>query len=285
MNDLLGKIKSYRVDRETNLGYTLIYNNEEYFLHHNECNGKSLVPNTNVSAFMYIDKKGRPALTLYKPTIEIGKIGFVEVVSVKNDLGVFCNIGISKDILLSKDDLPRSYSEWPKEHDLLLCELKVKLNKLQLKIASKNFILQRRDPNTLYSVGDMVEGRCYRISPEGVSFVTMDFNVIFVFKTNFRKKYHIGEVEEIKIIDVHEEDYSGSIIKNKEEQILEDKERILNYLNKNNGVMMITDKSSPELINYNFHMSKSSFKNSLGKLYKDGLIEIMDDKIILVIDK
>ena len=70
MNDLLGKIKSYRVDRETNLGYTLIYNNEEYFLHHNECNGKTLVPNTNVSAFMYIDKKGRPALTLYKPTIK-----------------------------------------------------------------------------------------------------------------------------------------------------------------------------------------------------------------------
>ena len=284
VNNLLGRIKTYTVDRETNLGYTLIYNDEEYFLHHNECNGKSLTPFEKVNAFMYIDKKGRPALTLYKPLITIGDINFLEVVSVKNDLGVFCNIGISKDILLSKDDLPRSYSEWPKVGDKIICELKIKFNKLQLKIASKNYILAKKDPNNKYLVNEYVHGNVYRISPDGISFVTEDFNVIFVFKTNYRNKYHLGEVDDIKIIDVHEEDYTGTLIKNKEEQISDDKERILNYLKNNNGVMLITDKSSPELINYNFHMSKKSFKNSLGSLFKDGLIEILDDKIILNID-
>ena len=278
----LGIISKYKVDRETKIGYTLIQDNVEYFLHHNECNGRHLEKNQEVYAFLYCDKMNRPTLTLHQPLITLNKIEFLQVVSVRNDLGVFCNIGINKDILLSKDDLPDDYRLWPKINDEILCTLKTThKNRLILKPVSKNDIIKHEKESHDLMIGEVVEGICYRITPDGVNFVTKSLDLVFVFKSNFRKDYRIGEVEEIKIIDKHEFDYSGTITKNKEIQIQDDKAIILDYLNKNNGVMLITDKSSPELINYNFHMSKSAFKKVIGGLYKDGVIVIMDDKIVL----
>lgn len=277
----LGVISKYKVVRETKLGYTLVQDNVEYFLHHNECSGRSLDTNQEVFAFLYLDKMNRPTLTLDKPLITLNRIEFLKVVSVRNDLGVFCNIGISKDILLSKDDLPGDFHLWPKVDDEILCTLKIQRNKLILKPVSKNDIIKlEKEPHDLM-IGEVVEGICYRISPDGINFVTKSLDLVFVFKSNYRKNYRIGEKEEIKIIDKHEFDYSGTITKNKELQIQDDRQIILDYLDKHNGVMLITDKSSPELISYNFHMSKSAFKKVIGNLYKDGLIEIREDKIIL----
>ena len=97
-----------------------------------------------------------------------------------------------------------------------------------------------------------------------------------------RREYRIGEKIEVRIIKANENDYSGSLIENKEFQIIDDRALILEYLHNNNGVMMITEDSSPEIINRLFKMSKAAFKKALGNLYRDHLISIEDDKIILV---
>jgi predicted RNA-binding protein (virulence factor B family) len=57
---------------------------------------------------------------------------------------------------------------------------------------------------------------------------------------------------------------------------------IIEFLNSNDGVMFITDKSDPELIRTTFAMSKKAFKKALGLLYKDRLIDIQEDRIVLL---
>lgn len=283
----LGKISKFNVVRETNLGYVLEKDYIEYFLHHNECNGKLLYPGDSVDAFLYLDKKNRVAATLYKPILEVNQIAFLKVVGVKQEIGVFCNIGISKDILLSRDDLPHSFKDWPVVDDYVLVELRVKNNHLILKPATKTKILEKQreiyqDDLPKLSMNSLVSGRVYRITADGINIVTDDYHVIFIFKNNFRKFYHLGEVVEAKIIDVHDDDYSATINKNKEFQIQDDLKIIEDYLNANNGVCLITEKSSPELISRVFNMSKSAFKKALGALLKQNKIEITDTKIILV---
>ena len=208
----------------------------------------------------------------------------LKVVNVVKETGLFINIGISKDILLSADDLPKDYKIWPQVDDYIPCELKVRAGRLVLRFSSKPELLRICKKQERLKKDDLVRGYVYRITAEGINLVTEDFEVIFIYKTNFRKKYRLGELVETKIIDIHEEDYSGTIIKNKEFQIYDDEEIILNYLKNNNGVMLITEKSSPELINKLFNMSKSAFKNALGKLYKNKKIQITDTKIILLED-
>lgn len=279
----LGKIEKYCIDRETNLGYILTRDNdeEEYFLHHNECKGLKLFPGDFVDAFLYVDKKSRIAATLWTPLIDMDHPGLVEVVGINEDLGVFINIGVSKDVLLSSDDLPLKQNLWPRIGDKIASILRIKNNKLIIKVATKEQ-MQPLAAEEILAENSKVTAHVYRIAPEGINAVTSGYNVIFIYRTNMRREYRLGEEIEVRILKRNIDDYSGSLIENKEFQIKDDRVIILEYLRNNNGVMLITESSSPELINRLFKMSKAAFKKALGNLYRDRLILIEEDKIILI---
>lgn len=57
---------------------------------------------------------------------------------------------------------------------------------------------------------------------------------------------------------------------------------ILNTLEAHNGLLTITDKSSPEDIKHTFNVSKGSYKKALGSLYKQKKILIQPDYIKLL---
>jgi hypothetical protein len=132
------------------------------------------------------------------------------------------------------------------------------------------------------SIGDNVIGYVYRITPSGINLVTENFNIIFVYKDELRKKYRIGEKVEVRISRKNLDDYAGSLAAEKVSRILSDREKILEYLKENYGAMAITENSDALVINKVFNMSKRAFKNAIGNLYKDGLIEIQTDKIVLL---
>jgi predicted RNA-binding protein (virulence factor B family) len=48
------------------------------------------------------------------------------------------------------------------------------------------------------------------------------------------------------------------------------------------GFILITDKSSPDSIRFHMKMSKKAFKKAVGNLYKQKLIVIEEDRIVLV---
>ena len=57
---------------------------------------------------------------------------------------------------------------------------------------------------------------------------------------------------------------------------------ILDKLNKNYGLLYLSDKSEPEEIKQELQMSKKNFKKAIGGLYRDKKIEILEDKIRLL---
>lgn len=282
MENKLGQLHKFKVLRETQIGFMLTLNgDDEYFLHKNESNFRHLTTNEEVMGFLYTDKKGRIAATLILPNVTTTKSGFAKVIEVNNSLGVFLDIGISKDILLSKDDLPIDYALWPMINDEILCILRVKGDRLIAKMLNKNDIL---DLNLQFElpIDEKTIGYVYRISENGINIVTKTLNVVFVYKTHLKKQYRIGEEVNVKITKQNIDDYMGSLIETKAETIKYDKQKILDYLNSNNGILSITDKSDAAVIFKAFSMSKIAFKNAIGSLYKDRLIEIHDEKIILL---
>ncbi|MFW2135562.1 S1 RNA-binding domain-containing protein [Chryseobacterium sp. TY4] len=66
------------------------------------------------------------------------------------------------------------------------------------------------------------------------------------------------------------------------ENIDEFKQKIIDKLNDNYGLIYLSDKSSPEEIKDELQMSKKNFKKAIGGLYKDKIIDIEDDKIRLL---
>lgn len=274
----LGEISEYIVERETKLGYMISQDGVEYFLHHNECMGRRLNFNEKIKAFLYVDKMKRVAATLANPIITLNKFNFCKVVNT-NSAGAFVNIGISRDILLSSDDF--EINNIPQIGDTLCCTLKCRGQNLFIKLANKKDILSLKNDIKL-NIGEKYKGYVYRITEEGINVVLESFNIVFVYYKNLKRKYRIGEEVEVKIIKDNDSDYNGTLIEQKELEIINDAQKVLNFLNDCNGVMIFTSNTSPEIIMKNFNMSKASFKRALGKLYKDRKIILEDDKTILV---
>ena len=61
----------------------------------------------------------------------------------------------------------------------------------------------------------------------------------------------------------------------------EDAQKLLAMMDDNNGRIPFTDKASPELIRQKTGMSKNEFKRAVGRLLKEGKIEIKTDSIEL----
>ena len=58
-------------------------------------------------------------------------------------------------------------------------------------------------------------------------------------------------------------------------------DKLLTLLKENNGLLNLSDKSSPQQINKILKMSKATFKKAIGQLYKRRLITLEDNKIQL----
>ncbi len=57
------------------------------------------------------------------------------------------------------------------------------------------------------------------------------------------------------------------------------RQSVLDALDDHGGLLYLSDKSTPEEIKDKLQMSKKNFKRAIGGLYKDGVIEILEDKI------
>lgn len=275
---IIGGTNTLTVNRKTDIGYMLDSSIGEIFLHFNESNHENLKPGSKVEAFLYFDQKGRLAATLKKPYITILSPGFLKVVSVIDELGVFLDLGISKDILLSADDLPRSFDLWPEIGDMLYVTIKVK-GKLVAKIASKEEI--KLKPTTSLSLKDEIEAYILKIGKEGINLLSQEGHQIFVHRSMYKEQVRVGQKVNVKITYISDKGYTGSLIAQKEEAIYDDANKILSHLIRY-GDLNLDANSSPEEIKEIFNMSKKAFKRAIGNLYKERKVLFKDGKTLLV---
>ena len=106
-----GTVVTLEVVREAPFGYFLTNGNEDVLLHKNEQKGELVIGEKVTVFFIMISKE--TSATMKIPDVQIGKYGWSKVVDVNERLGVFVNIGINKDILIHKDDLPKVERVWP----------------------------------------------------------------------------------------------------------------------------------------------------------------------------
>ena len=269
-----GIITKLKVLRKTPIGYMLTNGNEEVFLHNNE-SLYELANNDLVEVFLYYDSERRLAATMSIPEVTKNNPGWTRVSSVV-DFGVFVNIGINKDILVTKDYLPYDYKLWPKENDQLFCILKEKSNRLNAKIVNNNDAKKFSLEESI-NVDDKVFAYVQRINDEGYILYTRNLSIIYLHKTQVREKLRLGMEVEVKITKIDDRGIHSTTLENKENMIDKDKEVIINYLKEHT---FIYEDVTPEFVLENFNMSKKAYKRALGSLYKERTIQIENNKYV-----
>ncbi|RFU66374.1 hypothetical protein D0469_17220 [Peribacillus saganii] len=286
MNRILAGYKvTLEVDRGTDFGFYLTDGEEDVLLHRSEI-VDDIEIGDQVKVFIYYDKQGRLAATMRIPEVQVGKYGWAEVVSVKRDLGVFVNIGLVKDILVSLDELPAIMSLWPAEGDSLFITLKLdKQERLFGQLATEDIIQREAVPAPKGIWNQTIKGNVYRLLKVG-SFVFSEQGYrCFLHESERKSEPRLGELVEGRVIDQKDDgSLNISLLPFKQEKMDDDSEAIYTYLLRRGGAMPYGDKTSPEDIQFHFRMSKGAFKRALGKLMKDGKI-YQEDGWSYTIDK
>lgn len=204
------------------------------------------------------------------PKVQIDRYSWGEVVAVRRDLGVFVNIGLPKDLVVSMDDMPPLKQIWPKKGDRLLLAMRVDdKGRLWGVLATEEVIktIIKKAGEELKNTN--ISGTIYRLIRAGSFLLTDDNHLAYIHETERDIEPRLGEHVEGRVIAVRPDGtLNMSLRKRAHEAIGEDAGMIEAYLIRMDGEMPYTDKSSPDDIRSKFGISKAQFKRALGQLMK-----------------
>ena len=233
---------------------------------------------SQLQAFVYVDADGSLMASTRLPRVVAGQVACLQVVALTSS-GAFLDWGMHADLFVPRSEQigdmrigsqcvvlamldeqtsrmiasARLYQYLPDDNDgrfkehqqvsLLVCQR----TELGFKLVVNGTHLGMLYHNEIFTpvrIGDQLQGYIKAARPDGKLDVALQ-------KTGHHKH---GEVEEA----------------------------IIEHLKANKGVSAVTDKSAPEAIYRTFGVSKKTYKQALGALYKARRIVIAKDKISLI---
>ena len=226
-----------------------------------------------IEVFLYLDSKDRMIATRREPYAELGGIAVMEVKEVSN-IGAFLDWGLEKDLLLPFKEQSRRVAQGEK----VLAA--VYLDKSRRFCATMN-VYEYLETDSPYQKDDRVTGTIYETEGNFGVFVAVDNRYSgLIPKREAAGSYRIGDTIQVRVTAV-KPDGKLDLSPNErvEVQMDKDAELVMKVIEEYEGVLPFGEKVSPEIIKREFGISKAAFKRALGRLYKQGRIQIMENRI------
>lgn len=226
-----------------------------------------------VEVFVYKDSEDRPIATTARPTLVMGEIKKLLVKEVTN-IGAFLDWGLAKDLFLPFKE--QTYRV--KSGDSVLVTLYIDKSS---RLCATMKIYPYLPSTSPYKREDQVTGTVYEIIDTFGAYVAVDdmFSAL-IPKHQLFTTLSAGETVSARVTKVQPDGRLELSIREKSYLQLDgDGEKIYAALCQAGGFLPYHDKTSPELIQAKFGLSKNAFKRAIGHLQKDGKIIIEDDGI------
>ena len=273
----LGKIQELIIQRFTSVG---AYVNEENGKDDDILLPKSQVPEgakegDSISVMVYRDSKDRIIATVKEPLAQVGEIKKLTVIS-SSKIGYFMDWGLEKDLFLPFSETVGSVDKFKSYLVALYLD---KSNRIAATMKVKEYL----STDSPYKENDKAIGTIYSINRDIGVFVAVDNKYDgLIQKKNMFGVYEMGDEIEVRINKVHEDGKLDLSLRERGYvQMEEDSRIILTKLKEKGGSIALNDKSHPNEIKKELQMSKAGFKRAVGKLYKEGIIEMSDKGINL----
>lgn len=238
---------------------------------------KNVKPGDELDVFIYHDNEGRLIATTLTPLAQVDEFQFMEVKSV-NNTGAFLEWGLMKDLLVPY-----------KEQKMAMKEGKWYLVYVHLDHVTGRIVASARIDkyldNTIpdYAFNQEVDllvaddtGIGYKVIINNSHWGLIYHSEVFHrLEKGDRIKGYIKEVREDEKIDV-------SLTPLGYLKIDGIAKTVYDALKIQNGFIAVHDKSEPEIIYSLFRCSKKAFKQAIGSLYKQKIIDIEPDGIRLI---
>lgn len=241
---------------------------------------KKQVPDTAskgqaIEVFVYLDSEDRMIATTTIPKVTLHKTAKLSVSDV-GKIGAFLDWGLEKDLFLPFAEQTRKVK---KGEDVLVS---VYLDKSG-RIAATMKVYPYLETGAPYGKDANVTGTVYEISDNFGAFVAIDDKYQgLIPKRELYGKVSIGDVINARVVNVRDDGKINLSIREKSYiQIESDAKSLLEIIKSYDGVLPFTEKADAEVIKRETGMSKNQFKKAVGNLYKNRIIDIVDEKIRL----
>ncbi len=227
-----------------------------------------------LEVFLYKDSQDRLIATTRTPKVRLGETAVLRVADT-GKIGAFLEWGLEKDLFLPYKEQTKRVQ--PGEE----CLAALYIDKSSRLCATMK-VYEYLKKDSPYQRDDKVSGRIYEISENFGVFVAVDdcYSGLIPAK-EAQGKYRVGDILNLRVTRVQEDGKLDLSDKEKIPQQMEkDAEAVMKVIEEFEGVLPFNDKVSPEIIKREFGLSKNAFKRAVGRLLKQGRIEITENRII-----
>ncbi len=274
----IGEVNTLKVVSENKSGFLLEHpdDDEQVFLP-GTLAPSGVAKDDELDLFITVDKEGSLIGSLEIPNTLVGEYGFLEVIDAQ-EFGAFLDWGVTKDLLVP-DTEQRQRIRLGETHLIRVCmdERTEKIygtTKINKYIQNTTFDIQEKDSVTIVPILNEELGYRCIINKKYIGMIYHNE----IFKNIKIGRSYDGQVKKIRTDGLIDASLQVLGIKN----VIDSKDTVVAYLQKCGGKSPLHDKSSPEEIKKALNISKKTFKNSIGMLFKDKTILIKKDGIELV---
>lgn len=275
----LGEYNLLKIDRITQPGaYLLDEEGNDVLLPTKYLEGLQVGDDINV--FIYKDSEGRIIATTRTPALTVNQFGFLNIAEV-NQFGAFAEWGVEKHLLIPFREQPKRLEEGKKYFIYMYIDN-----------ATERLVGTTRIGSFMHPADDSI------VENQAVDIIAWEY-------TNLGLKVLVNHRFQGLVFanDIHQKIRIGTTLKGFVKKIREDGKldivllqpgydkidglarKFLALLYENDGFIDLTDKSSPEEIKQQTNWSKKVFKQVVGNLYKQRLIQLHENGISSVEDQ
>ncbi|PIF05794.1 MAG: GntR family transcriptional regulator [Draconibacterium sp.] len=224
--------------------------------------------------FVYSDSEDRLVATTEKPLAMVGDFAFLDVVAV-NNVGAFLDWGLPKNLLVPFSEQAHKMQEGQK------CLVYIYLDRVSNRVAASakiNKFLDNTPPE--YQHGQKVDLLIAQETDIGYKAIVNGTHWGLLYKNQVYTNFFPGQKTTGYINKVRNDEKIDLLAERPGyEKIDAISEKIIEALQAEGGFLAVSDKSSPQMIQALFGISKKNFKKAIGGLYKKRLIEFVSDGI------
>lgn len=273
----LGQYNDLKVLRFTTVGAYLGDEDGNDVLLPNKYLTPDLSVDDTIHVFLYLDHDERIVATTEIPILELHTFAYLKVVETTH-IGAFLDWGLIKHIFCPFKEQAVKMEEG--KYYLVYLYIDEATQRLLVSARTKKFIETER---IVVEPGEEVELLICDKTELGVNVIVNDTYSGLIFTNHITKIIKRGERCTGYVSKIREDgklDISLQPIGHF--KIEPSAQSLLDLLKQNDGILPLTDKSDPDLIREWVGMSKKTFKQAVGNLYKQKLISLEPSSIKLL---
>lgn len=234
-------------------------------------------PGDWIDAFIYFDSEDRIIATTEKPYVMVDEFAYLRVLSV-NDIGAFMDWGLSKDLLVPYREQNQNMVE--SKYYIVRVYFDKESNRIAASAKLDNY-LDNLPP--MYEEGEEVNLLIEKETDLGFKAIINNLHRGMLYSSEIFQELNKGTKLKGYVKKIRDDDKIDlSLLPAGYQKVDGIAGKILEYIRDQKGFVPVSDKSSPEIIYNLFQISKKTYKQAIGSLYKKGLIIIEEKGVRLV---